>query len=66
MERKFTRLGGSMDIQTRIKVLEEKHRQLEYDIAWGYTNYLDDAQMKKMKQEKLIVKDELEALRNHV
>ncbi len=55
-----------MDIQTRIKVLEEKHRQLEYDIAWGYTNYLDDAQMKKMKQEKLIVKDELEALRNHV
>jgi hypothetical protein len=55
-----------MDIQTRIKVLEEKHKQLEYDIAWGYTNYLDDAQMKKMKQEKLIVKDELEALRNHV
>lgn len=66
MERKFTRLGGDMDIQTRIKVLEEKHKQLEYDIAWGYTNYLDDAQMKKMKQEKLIVKDELEALRNHV
>jgi len=55
-----------MDIQTRIKVLEEKHRQLEYDIAWGYTNYIDDAQMKKMKQEKLIIKDELEALRNHV
>jgi len=66
MERKFTRLGGNMDIQTRIQVLEEKHRQLEYDIAWGYTNYLDDANMKKMKQEKLMIKDEIEALRNHV
>jgi hypothetical protein len=66
MERKFIRLGGNMDIQTRIQVLEEKHRQLEYDIAWGYTNYLDDANMKKMKQEKLMIKDEIEALRNHV
>ena len=55
-----------MDIKTRRQVLEEKHKQLEYDIAWGYTNYIDDAQMKKMKQEKLIIKDELEALRNHV
>jgi hypothetical protein len=55
-----------MDIQSRIQVLEEKHRQLEYDIAWGYTNYLDDANMKKMKHEKLMIKDEIEALRNHV
>jgi hypothetical protein len=55
-----------MDIQTRIERLEERHKQLEYDIAWGYSNYLDDPHMKKLKQEKLLVKDELEALRQHV
>lgn len=54
------------DIRERIQHLEEKHKQLEYEIAWGYSNYLDDPQMKKMKQEKLVIKDELEALRKHV
>jgi hypothetical protein len=66
MERKFTRLGGSMDIQTRIQVLEEKHKQLEYDIAWGYSNYLDDPQLKKLKQEKLLVKDQIEELKRNI
>lgn len=54
---------GNMDTQSRIQHLEEKHRQLEYDIAWGYSNYLDDPQLKKLKQEKLMIKDELEQLR---
>jgi hypothetical protein len=55
-----------MDIQTRIQVLEEKHKQLEYDIAWGYSNYLDDPQLKKLKQEKLLVKDQIEELKRHI
>ncbi len=54
------------DIQTRIRRLEEKHRELEYNIAWGYSNYLNDADMSKMKKEKLMLKDELDALRQHV
>ena len=66
MERILIGLGDSMDIQTRIERLEERHKQLEYDIAWGYSNYLDDPHMKKLKQEKLLIKDELEALRQHV
>lgn len=54
------------DIKTRIQKLEEKHKQLEYDIAWGYSNYLDDPQLKKLKQEKLLIKDQIEALKNNI
>jgi len=54
------------DIATRIKKLEERHRQLEYDIAWGYSSYLNDDDMSKMKKEKLLIKDELEALKRHI
>ena len=54
------------DINTRIQKLEEKHKQLEYDIAWGYSNYLDDPQLKKLKQEKLLIKDQIEALKNNI
>jgi hypothetical protein len=54
------------DIETRIRQLEEKHKQLEYDIAWGYSNYINDSDMSKMKKEKLIIRDQIEALRSHV
>ena len=51
------------DVQARIKKLEERHTEIEYNIAWGYSNYLNDADMSKMKKEKLMIKDELESLR---
>lgn len=54
------------DIQTRIRKLEEKHKELEYDIAWGYSKYLNDADMSKMKKEKLMIRDQIEELRQHV
>ncbi len=54
------------DIKTRIQRLEEKHKELEYNIAWGYSNYLNDSDMSKMKKEKLMIKDELDALKQHV
>jgi hypothetical protein len=46
-----------------IKHLEERHRELEYNIAWGYSNYLNDVDMGKMKKEKLMLKDQIEKLK---
>jgi hypothetical protein len=54
------------DIQTRIQNLETRHKELEYNIAWGYSNYINDADMSKMKKEKLMIKDQLDALKQHV
>ena len=54
------------DIATRIRKLEERHKILEREIAWGYSNYIHDDDMSKMKKEKLLIKDELESLKRHI
>lgn len=46
-----------------IKHLEQRHKELEYNIAWGYSNYLNDVDMGKMKKEKLMIKDQIENLK---
>ena len=46
--------------------LELKHRELDRKIKEGYTDYLDDASLAKMKQEKLFIKDQIEQLRKKV
>ena len=43
-----------------IAQLEEKHRVIKQQIADGYSHYLDDVQLGKMKLEKLIIKRQLE------
>lgn len=43
--------------------LEKSHKALDENIARGYTNYLDDVFLTKMKQEKLIVKRQIEETR---
>jgi len=53
-------------LRETIKHLEERHKELEYSIAWGYSNYLHDADMGKMKKEKLMIKDRIEQLRNEL
>jgi hypothetical protein len=53
-------------LQETIKHLEERHKELEYNIAWGYSNYLNDIDMGKMKKEKLMIKDRIEQLRNEL
>jgi len=45
---------------------ELKHRELDRKIKEGYTDYLDDASLAKMKQEKLFIKDQIEQLRKKV
>ena len=46
-------------IQRRIDFLKDYHLQLKKQIQEGMTNYLDDPDLKKLKWEKLHVKNEL-------
>ena len=52
------------DKNHRIKILESRHRQLDGDIKRGYSSYIDDASLTKMKHEKLHIKDQIEKLKN--
>ena len=47
-------------LQHHITQLEEKHQLLKQQITDGYSHYLDDVHLGKMKLEKLIVKRQLE------
>jgi hypothetical protein len=53
-------------IEDELVELEQHHRRLDESIKRGYTNYLDDASLGKMKQEKLIVKRSIEAIRKQL
>ena len=52
-----------IDLEDELNELEQVHRKLDENIAKGYTNYLDDSSLGKMKQEKLIIKREIENIR---
>lgn len=43
-----------------------RHRELDEKIKEGYTDYLDDVSLTKMKQEKLHIKDQIERLKQKV
>ena len=49
-----------------LEQLQQRHTELEYNIAWGYSNYLNDADMGKMKKEKLVLKEKIEKLKNNL
>lgn len=59
-------LDEKHSLKETIKHLEDRHRELEYNIAWGYSNYLNDTDMSKMKKEKLMLKDRIETLKNEL
>jgi len=50
-------------LEDELNELEQIHRRLDENISRGYTNYLDDAHLGKMKQEKLQIKREIESIR---
>jgi hypothetical protein len=61
--------GGIMQnekIQSHLEALLKKHRELDEQIKEGYTAYLDDVHLVKMKQEKLLIKDQIERLKQKV
>jgi hypothetical protein len=52
----------SEDSRQKLFELEKRHKELDESIAWGYSFYMDDVDMKKMKKEKLLVKEQIIAL----
>lgn len=51
---------------SHLEQLELKHQELDKKIKEGYTNYLDDSSLAKMKQEKLYIKDQIEQVKKKV
>jgi hypothetical protein len=47
-------------LQHHLKHLEERHSELEKKIKDGYTHYLDDMHLGKIKHEKLGIKRDIE------
>ena len=47
-------------LQHHLKHLQERHTELEKKINDGYTHYLDDVHLSKIKHEKLGVKRDIE------
>lgn len=52
--------------KSHLEQLILKHRELDKQIQEGYTNYLDDAHLVKMKQEKLVIKQQIDKLQKKV
>ena len=53
-------------LEDELNELELVHRKLDENISRGYTNYLDDSSLGKMKQEKLIIKRSIETIRKQL
>lgn len=47
-------------IRSHIEYLIEQHKRLKEDVKQGHSYFLDDAELGKMKQQKLIIKREIE------
>lgn len=43
-------------LEIELQELQTRHKTLDENISRGYTNYLDDQHLGKMKQEKLMLK----------
>jgi hypothetical protein len=52
-----------ISLEDELLELEQHHQRLDENIKRGYTNYLDDASLGKMKQEKLTIKRSIERIR---
>lgn len=53
-------------LEDELTELEQHHQRLDESIKRGYTNYMDDASLGKMKQEKLYIKREIENIRRQL
>ena len=49
-------------LEIELKELQERHCKLDEDINRGYTNYIGDTNLTKMKQEKLMIKRQIVAI----
>lgn len=55
-----------MSQKLHLEQLILKHKKLDLMIKEGYSNYLDDAHLKKLKQEKLMLKQQIERLQQEI
>ena len=55
-----------IELEDELAELEVFHRKLDEQIAQGYTNYLDDAFLGKMKHEKLVLKRQIEVIKQRL
>lgn len=46
-----------------IEQLEQTHAKLDKQVHDGYSNYLDDPHLTKLKQEKLFIKNQIEQMK---
>ena len=53
-------------MEDELTELEQHHQRLDESIKRGYTNYMDDSSLSKMKQEKLYIKREIESIRTQL
>ena len=49
-----------------LAALEIKHRELDKQCAEGHTNFLADADLKKMKMQKAMVKGQIEEIKKKI
>lgn len=53
-------------LESHLAQLEQRHEQLKKQVKEGYSYYLDDPHLSKLKQEKLHVKREIENTRKQL
>lgn len=55
-----------MSVQNHLAALEIKHRELDKQCAQGYSSFLADADLKKMKMQKAMVKGQIEEIKKQL
>ena len=55
-----------IELEEELDELEQHHSRLDKQIKQSFTNYLDDASLGKMKQEKLYIKQSIEKIRKQL
>jgi hypothetical protein len=53
-----------MSVQHHLDALKRRHQAIDAQIQEGYSNYVADQELTKMKQEKLIIKQQIEQIEN--
>jgi hypothetical protein len=53
-----------MSVQHHLDALKRRHQSIDAQIQEGYSNYVADQELTKMKQEKLIIKQQIEQIEN--
>jgi hypothetical protein len=53
-----------MSVQNHLAALKRRHQSIDAQIQEGYSNYVADQELTKMKQEKLIIKQQIEQIEN--